>query len=379
MTTFQAAVLRSSDKPYELTGVTLDELQPHEVLVRVVGSGLCHTDLQARIPGQQMVRLPVILGHEGSGVVERIGAGVRAIKPGDHVVMSFASCGACSACHSGSPAYCARFEIANLTGADSDGRISARDQAGTPIANRWFAQSSFAQYAVATEASTVVIDRDVPLEIMGPLGCSLQTGAGAVLNEMRLAPGQSIVVFGVGAVGLGAIMAAKAAGAGRIIAVDLKPGRLQTALESGATHAVDASTDDLVAAVQDHGGSVDFSFDTTSITEVISAAIRVLARPGSAVLVGGGSGEVRVTAYELAGKHVTFVYEGSAVPQVFVPRLIDLWRRGLFPFDRLIRTYPLSDIDAAEADAISGAVIKPVLIPAGLDTGRPAPPEKERT
>jgi aryl-alcohol dehydrogenase len=371
MRTTLAAVLRSPDKPYEITEITLDDLRPHEVLVRVAGAGLCHTDLQPRNPDQQLARLPIVLGHEGSGVVEQAGAAVTAIKPGDHVVLSYGSCGTCVSCRSGAPAYCAEFELANLTGTDADGRLSARDRDGIPIANRWFAQSSFAQYAVATDRSAVVVDASLPLEILGPLGCSLQTGAGAVLNEMRLAPVQSIAVFGVGAVGLGAVMAAKAAGAARIVAIDVRPDRLEQALELGATHGVDARTGDLVGDVRATGGGVDFSFDTTSITDVITASVRVLDRPGTAVLVGGGLGEVHLTAYELAGKHVTFVYEGSAVPQILVPRLIELWRQGRFPFDRIVRTYPLAEIDAAEADAIAGTTIKPVLIP-------PAVPESDR-
>jgi aryl-alcohol dehydrogenase len=276
--------------------------------------------------------------------------------------MSFVSCGVCAQCRTGAPAYCTEFETANLTGADADGRTSAQDAQGVAIANRWFGQSSFAQYSIATDRSVVRIDPDLPLEIMGPLGCSLQTGAGAVLNEMRLSPGQSIAVFGVGAVGLGAIMAAKAAGATRIVAVDIKPKRLDVAMELGATHAVHGGTDDLVAAVR-QGQGLNFSFDTTGITDLITASVHVLGRPGLAVLVGGGAGVLKVMPWELAGKYVTFVYEGSAVPQLFLPRLIDLWRQGRFPFDKLIRRYPLSEISAAESDAIAGETIKPVLIP----------------
>lgn len=358
-----AAVLRTPDKPYVLENITLADLQPHEVLVKVVGAGMCHTDLQPRNPDQQFTQLPIVLGHEGSGIVEDVGSAVTGIKVGDHVLMSFMSCGVCASCRSGSPAYCAEFETGNLTGRNADGSTGAVDVSGSEIANRWFAQSSFAQHSVANDRNVVVVDQDLPLELLGPLGCGLQTGAGAVLNEMRVAPGQSIAVFGAGAVGLGAVMAAKLAGATDIVAVDIQPSRLELALELGANRAVLATKGDVVAQVRGVGAGMDFSFDTTSVTEVISSAIAVLGRPGKAVLVGGGSGALTVTPYELAGKYVTFVFEGSAIPQLFLPKLIDFWRQGRFPFDKLVRTYPLDEIGAAEDDTVSGKTVKPVILP----------------
>lgn len=365
MTTMQAAVLRSGGSPYTLEDVVLDDLQPDELLVRIVGAGMCHTDMAPRDPGGGLSELlPMILGHEGSGVVERVGSGVTRIVPGDHVLLSFDSCGHCEPCLQGAPAYCLEFEARNLSGRKIDGGMTARSADGSVVGNRWFAQSSFAQYSVATQRNVVVVDRDLPLELMGPLGCGFQTGAGAVLNEMRIAPGQALAVFGAGAVGLAAVMAAKLSGASDIVVVDLQQSRLDMALEVGATRVVLGGSDDLVDQVRGGGPGMDFTFETTSVTQVLSASISTLARRGTAVLVASGMGRIDAEPWALVGKKVTFVIEGSAVPQLFVPRLIQFWREGRFPFDKLIRTYPLSEINRAEADAVSGITIKPVLVPA---------------
>ena len=363
MKTMQAAVLRAPDAPYRLEDVTLGDLGTDEILVRIVGAGMCHTDMLPRDTAGGLAGIvPVILGHEGSGVVDSVGSGVRAVSPGDHVILSFDYCGHCEPCRQAAPAYCLEFEVRNFTGRRSDGSASAHDADGNAVGNRWFAQSSFAQYAVATESTVVVVDDTLPLEQLGPLGCGIQTGAGAVLNEMKLAPGQTIAVFGAGAVGLSAVMAAKVAGAGEIVVIDLYQSRLDLALELGATKIVDGGADDVVAAVRGDGPGVDFSFETTAVTPVIAAAVGVLARRGQAVFVGAGPGTLNIAPWQFAGKRLTYVFEGSAVPQLFLPRLIELWRQGRFPFEKLIRTYPLEEINQAEADSVSGASIKPVLL-----------------
>jgi aryl-alcohol dehydrogenase len=367
MTVTKAAVLRTPDGSFTVEDIELGPLGYGEVLVRVVGAGMCHTDLAARSPVAAQL-LPVILGHEGSGVVEEVGAGVTRVRPGDHVLLSFDSCGWCASCLQGAPSYCAEFAMRNLTGRRADGSTAAVDPAsGSEIANRWFAQSSFAQHSIATERNLVVVDPELPLEILGPLGCGLQTGAGSVLNEMRLTAGKSIVVFGVGAVGLGAVMAARLAGASDIVAVDLVDSRLNLALEVGATRVVRGNSDDIAAEVRDGGAGVDFSFDTTGISSVMAAAISSLGQPGKAVLVAAGSDQLlSVPPTSLVGRTVTFAFEGSSVPQVFLPQLVSYWKKGLFPFDRLIRTYPLSEIDQAEKDSLSGQTVKPVLLPQDL-------------
>jgi len=346
-----------------LEEVELPPLVAGQVLVEVRGVGFCHTDLIGRsgLLGDQF--LPAVLGHEGSGVVEAVGPGVVDLAVGDHVVLTFDSCGRCRVCRSGAPAYCVSFEQRNLSGLGDGTSAAATDGGGRRLTSRWFGQSSFARHAITSERNTVRVDKDVPIELLGPLGCGVQTGAGVVLNAMRLAPGQSVAVFGVGAVGLAAVMAAAVSGACEIVAVEVNESRRHLALELGATRAVDGNEADLVAAVRGCGAGFDFSVDTTGLGQVMAVAVRVLGRPGRCVLVGAGTDTITVFPSELAGRELTYVYEGSAVPQEFIPHLVRLWRSGRFPFDRLIRQYPLDDIDRAEADAVEGRTVKPVLIP----------------
>lgn len=364
----KAAVLRAHDEPYRIEEVTLGALAADELLVRVVGVGMCHTDMLLRSPAMATALTPAILGHEGSGVVTAVGSAVTRAKVGDHVLMSFDSCGWCASCLRGAPAYCVEFMARNISGRRADGTTSATSATsetspgGEQITNRWFGQSSFAEYSVATERNVVVVDRDLPLELLGPLGCGLQTGAGAVLNEMRLAPGQSVAVFGAGAVGLAAVMAAKIAGAGEIIVVDLHTSRLDLARELGATRVVRGDSEDVRGQVLGTGPGVDFTFDTTAVTAVMTTAIEVLAFGGKAVLVGAGGGDFTISPSLLSGRTVTYVLEGSAIPQLFLPQLISFWQQGLFPFETLVRTYALDDINQAEADSLSGATIKPVFL-----------------
>lgn len=358
----RAAVLRAFDQPFSIEDIELAPLRQNEVLVRVVGAGMCHTDLLPRDPDRASRLCPIVLGHEGAGVVEAVGSAVTRVKLGDHVLMSFDSCGWCTSCLNGEPAYCLEFGVRNVTGRRADGTVSAASGSGEPIANRWFAQSSFAEQAIATERNLVVVDDDLPLHLLGPLGCGLQTGAGSVLNEMKLRPGQSIAVFGAGAVGLAAVMAAKIAGAGEIVAVDLHQSRLDLALELGATRVVRGDAPDVVTSIVDGGRGMDFSFETTAVSAVMTAAVSVLAIGGKAVLVGAGGGKLDVLPTQLSGRTVTFSLEGGAVPQLFIPELIAHWRRGDFPFERLTRTYRLDEIDEAEADSLSGRTIKPIIV-----------------
>lgn len=356
----KAAILRTTDGPYTIEDISLGPPRADEVVVRIVGAGMCHTDLLGRSGYLGDHFLPAVLGHEGSGVVEEVGSSVRSVAVGDHVVLSFDSCGECDVCLAGSPAYCLTFELRNLSGTRPDGTGSATDHNGEPLTSRWFAQSSFSEYVIATERSVVVIDQNVPLEQMGPLGCGIQTGAGAVLNEMKMQPGETIVIFGAGAVGLSAVMAAKLSGARDIVAVDTNPARRELAQELGATRAVDGLDADLVKTILEGTTGFDFSLDTTGVGRVMSSAIHVLARRGHCVLLGAGADEFSISPSFLSGKQVTYVLEGSSVPKVFIPRLVDFWKRGLFPFDRLIRTYSIDEINQAEADSISGHSVKPV-------------------
>nr|BFE82361.1 hypothetical protein GCM10020093_049620 [Planobispora longispora] len=259
----------------------------------------------------------------------------------------------------GAPSYCDEFLMRNASGLRTDGTSGATDPTGAPVAARWFGQSAFATHAVATERNLVRVDPSLPLELLGPLGCGLQTGAGSVLNVLNVRPASSIAVFGAGAVGLAAVMAAKVAGAGEIVAVDLHPGRRELALELGATRAVDGADPELAAAV----GQVDCSFDTTGVPSVVTTAVGVVRPLGTCGLVGAGGGEITLQPESFAGRSIRYIFEGDAVPQQFIPELIRLWQQGRFPFDRLIRTYSLDEINEAERDSANGTTIKPVLLP----------------
>jgi aryl-alcohol dehydrogenase len=358
-----AAVLRQADGEYILEDVELAAPGPGEVLVRVVGAGMCHTDVLPRSPAS-FSPPPIITGHEGSGVVEGVGAGVDEINIGDHVVLSFASCGECGNCLRGQPSYCDTFLLRNLLGRNLDGSTGVVDGEGNEVASRWFGQSSFASHCVAGARNVVVVDHDLPLELLGPLGCGILTGAGSVLVSLDVQPGTSIAVFGAGAVGLAAVMAARIAGASTIVAVDIHPHRLELATELGATHVVDGRAADVAMQVLDAcPGGADYTFDTTGKVSVITDALASLKLAGHCGLVGIQAEPLVLDPVALVGKTVSGILEGGAVPQELIPRLISLWRDGEFPFDRLIKTFPLEDINIAEQASLRGDVIKPVLLP----------------
>jgi aryl-alcohol dehydrogenase len=359
----RAAVLRAADGLYQIEDVELADPGPGEVRVRIVGAGLCHTDLLPRVP-DFMASPPIITGHEGSGVVDAVGDGVHGIAVGDHVVLSFDSCHTCANCRSGHPAYCEAFFPRNLTGLGVDGTSPVHSADGEPIASRWFGQSSFATHSIVTARNVVKVDSSLPLELLGPLGCGIQTGAGSVFVALGVAAGTSIVVFGAGGVGLSAVMAANVAGAATIVAVDLNPARLELARELGATHTFDGQRQDLLERlVQVTGGGAQYVLDTTGVPAVIQNAIHALRPTGICGLVGVQQGDLVLEPTALAvGRNVMGILEGDAVPQVLIPQLIALWQQGRFPFDKLIKTFSLDEINEAEQASLKGAVVKPVLV-----------------
>jgi aryl-alcohol dehydrogenase len=252
----------------------------------------------------------------------------------------------------------------NLIGRNLDGSTGVVDDAGNEISSRWFGQSSFATHCIAGARNVVVVDRDLPLELLGPLGCGILTGAGSVLVSLDVQPGTSIAVFGAGAVGLAAVMAARVAGASTIVAVDVHRHRLALAAELGATQVVDGSAPDVVEQVVAAApGGADYTFDTTGNVAVIANALASLRMAGHCGLVGIQSEPLVLDPIALVGKTVSGILEGGAIPQELIPRLISLWREGQFPFDRLIKTFPLADINLAEKASLSGDVVKPVLLP----------------
>lgn len=360
-----AAVSREVRAPLELVTLELDDLRDDEVRVRLVATGVCHTDALVRdgvLPGP----MPVVLGHEGAGVVEAVGSAVRSVSPGDHVVLGFTSCGVCEQCRGGHPAYCAAFPPLNFGGARPDGTTSLTEGM-TPVASHFFGQSSFATFANVSERSVAKVDPSVPLELLGPLGCGVTTGAGTVLNVLKPAAGSSIVVFGAGAVGSSALLAAVVAECETIIMVDVVPARLALAVELGATHVVNALEEDPVERVrQITGGGARHAIDTTGRPGVFRQMVDSLAPQGYAALVGaaapGTEAAIDIGAFLVNSPTVTAVIEGDAVPQAFIPYLVDLYKAGRFPFDRLVTTYAFDDINQAFADSEAGVTIKPVVV-----------------
>ena len=354
----RAAVL-GEDSRLSLRSLALAEPGSGEVLVRVVAAGVCHTDLTCALPNSRVPR-PVVLGHEGAGIVETVGPGVDQLRPGDHVVMTFASCGRYRSCLRGEPAYCHQSGPLNFGCA-----CTPLSDAGRPVHGGFFGQSSFATHALANERNCVQVPGDLPLELLAPLGCGVQTGAGAVLHELDVRPGRSLAVFGAGVLGLSAVMAARHAGASRIVAVDRVPARVELALSLGADAALLADGRDLADAVRALvPGGVDAAFDTTGVGAVMRAAFDSLAPRGTCGFVASPreGGDFGVPVRELLhGRSVKGIIEGNSNPHLFIPLLAELYRRGRFPFDRLVRFYDLADIDRAFADMENGVTVKPVL------------------
>jgi aryl-alcohol dehydrogenase len=359
----RAAVVPFAGADFVIDELELDEPRDDEVLVRLVATGVCHTDLAARA-GHMPVPYPIVLGHEGAGIVERVGGQVTDVVPGDHVVVGPAYCGACSQCRRGAVAYCLDRFRQRFSGARPDGSATLT-RGGQTVHGSFFGQSSFGTHAVVGSRTLVVVPREVPLELLGPLACGVGTGAGAVLNRLRPEPGDSFAVFGSGAVGMSGLLAAVVAGCTPIIAVDVQPSRLQEALALGATHVVDSRRAEPVAEIRRiTGDGVDVVLDTTGRPDVLAAAMESLAVRGSCVAVGlaAPGAAVAVGLSDLvAGRSLSGVLLGDAVPRVFVPRLIELYLAGRFPFDRLCKIFPLAEINEAVAAATDGSVVKPVL------------------
>ena len=322
-----------------------------EALVRIVATGICRTDIDLC---DDWDGEPVVLGHEGAGVVEQVGKSVKGVKRGDHVVLSYQSCGRCPPCRTDRPTDCENFWDLNFGFKRPDG-TNALQRSG--VRGHFFGQSSFSTHVLATERNVVKVSKDLPMEVLAPLGCGLQTGAGTVMNSLGVSKRESIAIFGTGAVGMAAVMAARIVGASPIIGVDINPMRLKLALELGATHAIDNRGEDVASRINEITGSgVDDVVETTGRPEMQQLAADVLNPNGTGALLTGETG------MDLPGGRKTFgVIQGDAVPQRFIPKLIALYQAGQFPFDRLVKFYDFSQINQAIADTKCGSTIKPVL------------------
>jgi aryl-alcohol dehydrogenase len=361
----KAAIVREKGGEMRLEDVTIGQPADDEVLVRIVACGVCHTDMVVRDQLLPMP-LPAVLGHEGAGVVEAVGRNVTNVAPGDHVVMSYMYCGDCYLCDAGHPAHCENILPTNFGGSRMDGTTGTIDADGHAIHDHFFGQSSFAEYALASSNNVVKVDKDLPLEILAPLGCGLQTGSGAVLNALKVRPGSSFVVFGSGAVGLAAVMAAKIAGATQVIAVDVNAERLALAIELGATHTVNAKDCDPVARIMEiTGKGADFSLEASGLPSVLRQAVDCLGFFGTCGIVGasplGSEVTLDINGVMIPAKKIMGIVQGDVIASSFIPTLIEFYKQGRFPFDRLIKHYDFADINQAIADSESGRTIKPVL------------------
>ncbi len=351
--TIQAAVLRRAGGPLKIESLEMEGPRDDEVLVRIVASGICHTDIDFLDDGPGA--RPVVLGHEGAGVVEEVGQEVKGFRPGDHVVLSYQSCGQCPSCLNGRPTACRRFFELNFGFQRLDGSNAL---ARSGVLGHFFGQSSFATHALGTIRNLVKVAKDLPLEMLAPLGCGLQTGAGTVMNALGVPKGASVAIFGTGSVGLAAVMAAHIVGAHPIVGVDIRPKRLKLALALGATHAIDRRRGDVASHIaRITGRGVDYVVETTGSLQMQQIAIDVLNARGTVALLTGEQGTEGLPE----GRKTLGIIQGDAVPQRFIPELIELHRAGRFPFDRLLRYYDFEKVNRAIADSRRGATVKPVL------------------
>ena len=361
-----AAIARRPHAPLELADIELAEPRDDEVLVRVVACGICHTDLVCRDQALP-VPLPVVLGHESAGIVERVGAAVTGVAAGDKVLLSYDSCAVCPSCRAAQPFYCHDFFACNFAARRRDGSTPLRAE-GVAVGGRFFGQSGFATHCIAHPRNLVRVAADADLAMLAPLGCGVQTGAGTVLNALRPPPGARIAVFGCGTVGLSAVLGAVLAGCARIVAVDPLPARRALAQSFGATDLIDpASLPATADAVRDLlGDGADYAVECTGIPAVATAAVHALAPRGTAALVGAmpAGAEYRFDAIKLMTQGLTVrgVIEGESRPAEFLPRLIALHAAGRFPFDRMLTRFAFAEINAAIDAAERGAVVKPVLV-----------------
>jgi aryl-alcohol dehydrogenase len=334
------------------------------LLVEVAASGMCATDLHGR-DGYYNTPYPAVFGHEGAGIVRAVGHAVSTFKPGDHVVMSYPWCGECANCRSERQSYCLSSFDLKMNGTRADGS-TLHAQNGQPVYSAFFQQSSFGNYTIANERYAVKVRRDAPLDVLGPLACGGQTGAGAVLNVMKPKPGDSFAVFGVGAVGLSGLMAAKIAGCEPIVAIDVHGHRLALARELGATHVIDhGGRNDVVAEIRRiTGPGLRYSLETSALPAVFREAVEALMPGGTCVLLGSARAGTEVsfeTPFLQNGRTVRGVIQGDSVPQQFIPILADHIVAGRFPIERAITFYDLADINRAAAESAAGKTIKPVL------------------
>lgn len=362
----KAAVLYGVNTPLVVEEVELQQPQAGEVLVKLAASGVCHSDLHVII-GDLKRPLPMILGHEGAGVVEEVGPGVKSVRPGDHVVIAWvASCGECAYCIEGKPHLCTTSAKHRFEGTMPDGtkRLSKDGQ----NISHFLGVSSFAQYAVVAESAAILIRKDVPLDKASLVGCGVLTGVGAAINTAKVRPGSTVAVIGTGGVGLNVIQGCQLAGAEKIIAVDLLDNKLEMAKIFGATHTVNAGIGDPIQKIKELTGGlgVDYAFEVVGKPQTVLQAFGSLKKGGTAVAVGVPTADAigNIPLYSLIGEEKTLkgCWYGSGTPRVDIPKILDLYMAGKLKLDELVsKVYPLDEINAAFADLQYGEVARGII------------------
>lgn len=364
----RAAVLMESGQDFQLKDILIAAPGPEEVRVQIKGVGICHTDVVCRdgFP----VPTPIVLGHEGAGIVEAVGENVDEVQVGDHVILSFNYCGHCINCVDDDVAHCLDFVELNFGGVPRASGQFPLSADGKPVHGNFFGQSSFGTYALAHQQNVVSVPKDMPIEMLGPLGCGVQTGAGAIINSLGITEGKSVTIFGGGAVGLSAVMAAKAIGASQVILVEPNSERRELGSRLGSTRTLDPgnlSDEHLEAAIRDAaGGAVNFVLDTTGIPALLGVGSKLLVPGGALGVLGVSPPEadlpIKVMDVLMSGISIKGILEGDSNPKQFIPYLLGLHREGHFPFDELIQTFQFDDINAAMAASEDGNVVKSVLL-----------------
>jgi S-(hydroxymethyl)glutathione dehydrogenase/alcohol dehydrogenase len=362
----KAAVLYAAGEPLHIEDLSIQDPQRGEVMVRVAAGGVCHSDLHV-MNGDLTAPLPVVLGHEGAGIVEKVGEGVTDFKPGDHVVLLWrASCGNCLYCLSGRPALCEMGAGIRWSGHLSDG--TSRFRRGAEEIRHFAGVSSFGELTVLPREGLVKIDPTVPLEKAAIVGCAVMTGVGAVINTARVEPGASMVVVGCGGVGLNAIQGGALAGAEKIIAVDVLDNKLEYARQFGATHAINAKQVDAIEAVKEitSGRGADYAFEVIGNVKTISQAYQMIRRGGTLVVVGvapmGAEVAINASSIMLDEKMIRGSLYGSCQPKLDAPRMLNLYRAGKLKLDELIsREYSLEKINEAFDALRHGEVARSII------------------
>ncbi len=364
--TTQAAVVAEANAGFTLRDLELSAPRADEVIVEIEASGMCHADLSARA-GRLPFPLPGVLGHEGVGRIVEVGAAVDEVAVGDRVVISFSWCGRCPACFRGAPVCCRDWDRLNMAGGSrADGSATLRCGDGA-MHGHFFGQSSFSRLVVTTARATVRVPDDLPASVLAPLGCGVQTGVSAVTTVLRPAPGSCVAVFGVGAVGMSALMGLGLTGAARIIAVDVHPARLALAREIGATDTIDASSGGVAEQIRQltGGAGLDGAIETSGNVGVLRMAIGSLGAAGTCVVVGvpklGDTVPVDVIDLVSRGLRIVGTNQGDANPRTFIPHLVALYRAGRLPIDRLVTSFAFAEINEAARASLDGTAIKPVL------------------